>query len=278
MPGGGPLPSLFRAAGHGAGVLSQATATAAEVMRTRRAPLAVAQRRRAAARRRVTAWSIVAIVLLALALEVVVDMARTSVDGASVAAAVFFAGLMVWCLVGVIRAARDLAGRTRLLRALPVSQPSRQPVAGIIRPQMDRLGRYSDSLRELIGMVGIVDDDGTVRAVRDDTLHAADAAERHLRARAVDLSAMVRSAQSPAEKAAIAAARTALVAEISAGVDQYGRLVAATAQAAAASQEYSAVPGPVDPLVDATDRMTALASGMRDLRPSPRASGPSPDR
>jgi predicted membrane protein len=275
------LPQVARAAGQGAELFGQATATAAEVMRSRREPSVVAHRRRIAARRRCTAWSIATVILAALATFMAVTVFSGRGDAADVAAMVLAVGLLVWGVLGAVRAGIDLRARTLVVRRLPPPQPRRSAVTSAVRPQMDRLSDYSDRLRELIGLVGVFSDEvpvtgrrragqrDSMRAVRDDTLAAADAAETTLRARAAELTALTKMRRSTGEGAdTLARARSALLAEIAAGVDGYGRLVVATAQAVAASRELAGSVPQVDRLADATDRLTALAAGMRELAES----------
>jgi hypothetical protein len=248
----------MRAAGQGADLVSQVTVTAAEVMRSRREPSAVAERRRLAARRRLTGWSVTSLLLAALGTYGFITVFSGGGDAADIAALVLIVGLLVWCVLGAVRAGIDLRIRTRIVRRLPAPQPRRSAVASAIRPQIDRLSDYSDSLRELIGMVGIAEGDPGVREVRDQTLAAADEAENALRSRAGD-------------RASVAPTCSALTAEITAGVEQYGRLVVATGQAAAASRQLAGSTPRVDQLADATDRLTALAAAMRELAgPTPR--------
>ena len=268
---GGALPQVMRAAGQGADLVSQVTVTAAEVMRSRREPSAVAERRRLAARRRLTGWSVTSLLLAALGTYGSINVFSGGGDAADIAALVLIVGLLVWCVLGAVRAGIDLRIRTRIVRRLPAPQPRRSAVASAIRPQIDRLSDYSDSLRELIGMVGIAEGDPGVREVRDQTLAAADEAENALRSRAAELTALLRMARTTGDRASVAPACSALTAEITVGVEQYGRLVVATGQAAAASRQLAGSTPRVDQLADATDRLTALAAAMRELAgPTPR--------
>lgn len=272
MPAGGPppgwltsaVPHVMRAASQGADLFSQATATAAEVLRTRRDPALVAERRRVAARRRLSGWAAAILVLAAIGTYGGITVFSGRGDAADVAALVLVVGLLVWCVLGAVRAAIDLRTRTQIVRRLPAPQPRRAAVASAVRPQMDRLSDYSDSLRELIGLVGIAGDE-SLRGVRDDTLAAADAAESGLRARAAELTALLRMAKATGDRRSVGPAVAQLGQEITAGVDQYGRLVAATGEAVMASRALAGSVPRVDELADATDRLSALASAMRDL-------------
>lgn len=265
------VPQVMRAAGQGADLFGQAAATAAEVVRSRREPSVVAERRRVAARRRCSAWSVAAVVLASLGTYGAIGAFSGHGDAADFAALVLVVGLLVWCVLGAVRAATDLRVRTRIVRRLPPPQPRRYAVASMIRPQMDRLNGCSDSLRELIGMVGIAEDGTTIRSLRDDTLAAADDAETRLRARAAELTALVRAARASGDRRSQAGIHRALVAEITSGVDGYARLVSAAGQAVTASRQLAGSIPRVDQLADATDRLTALAAGMREL--SGRATG-----
>jgi hypothetical protein len=130
---------------------------------------------------------------------------------------------------------------------------------------MARLDGYSDALRREIGTLGAAPGAGPVLAeLRNDTLAAADAAEVRLRRRGTELSGMVRGGASV--DARLASGRTELTREIEAGVDRYGRLVDAAAQAAAASRELAARTAEPDAeMARVTERLTALTAGMREL-------------
>jgi hypothetical protein len=262
---GTALPQVLRSAGQGADLFNQVAATAAEVMRSRREPSAVAERRRVAARRRLNAWAVASVLLAALGTYGATTVFSGRGDAADLAVLVLVVGLLVWTVLGAVRAGIDLRVRTRIIRRLPSPQPRRIPVDSSIRPQIDRLSGYSDSLRQLIGMVGISEDDDAVRAMRDETLAAADYAENGLRARANDLTALVRAARTTGDRAATRDTCSALSAEITTGVEQYGRLVSAAAKAAAASRQLAGSMPRVDQLAEATDRLSSLAAGMREL-------------
>ena len=83
---------------------------------------------------------------------------------------VLFLALFIWCIVGVVRASIDLRVRKRVMAELPAAAPARPAVAGAIRPEMARLDGYSDGLRQLVGMIGIVEDDPSLRQLRDEIL------------------------------------------------------------------------------------------------------------
>jgi hypothetical protein len=233
-------------------------------MRSRRDPSLVAARRRRAARRRVTASSLGALLFAAIGATGVLQMASDGMDAGAVGALVLMVGLLVFCLVGVVRAGIDLRARTKVMRRLPAPQPPRRPVAGAIRAQIARLDGYSDALRQTTGMIGIVQDDSGVRRLRDETLAAADAAEGRLRAQAGELTSMLRGGRPPAGSR-LAAACDSLKSQIVTGVDEYGRLVAAASEAASASRALAASAGPTGGMSEATDQLAALAAGMREL-------------
>ena len=182
------------AVGHGVDLAGQVSAAAAERIRVRRDPAVQARKRRRAASRRLKAWSASAIVTGAVTAtgvaSVVGDEGWTS---GAVGAMVFLVGILVWCIIGIVRASVDLRVRTRALNALPAPQPARPVVAASLRPEIDRLDGYSDGLRQLVGLIGIVQDDADVRRLRDDILAAADSAEAGLRRQAQDLTGVLRA-------------------------------------------------------------------------------------
>lgn len=270
----------------GRDVVTTVRDTAAEAMRSRRDPALVAERRRVAARRRLAAWSLAGLVLLALGTVSALDVARGGAGVATIGGLVLAVGLWVYCVAGSVSAARDLRTRTVVARSLPPAQPARAVVTGAARPLMARLDAYSDALRSGIGTIGVVGAAGAPRgargargsgaagragatpsalqAVRDETLAAADAAEVRLRQQASQWSAMLRAAgQDPGGHLASACAE--LRGEVAAGVDEYGRLVLAAAEASAASRQVAAASGAADDVPQATERLTALAVGMREL-------------
>ena len=90
------------------------------------------------------------------------------------------------------------------------------------------------------------------------------AAEVRLRARAAELTAMLRGGK-PRAGSSMAATCAQLGQEIGAGVDQYGRLVSAASEAASASTDLAERVAPVGGLSDATEQLGALATGMREI-------------
>lgn len=258
---------LRTAAGRGLDLVAQVSDTAAEVMRSRRDPALVAQRRQLAARRRLVLWSLVALLLVAAGATELIQAIGGDVSAGSIGVLVVVLGLLVYCLIGVVQAAVDLRVRTKVVRRLPAPQPRRRPVASGIRPVIARLDGYSDALRQVVGMIGIASADPDMRELRDRTLAAADAAEVWLRGRATELTAMLRGGR-PLAGSAVAAACAQLRREIDTGVVQYGRLVAAASGAASASAELAARTMPIGGVADATDQLNVLATGMREISDS----------
>jgi hypothetical protein len=267
---------------------AQVGATAAEAVRTRREPAQVARRRQRAARRRTRSWAAGTVVTVAGGAAVV---AIGGLSGPAIAALIVLSLVLTLCVARGIRAAGDLRTRNRVVNALPPPSPRRAPVAGELRAPMARLDGYSDGLRRLVGMIGLVEDD-TVRAVRDEVIAAADATERRLRDRAAEASTLIRARRRAAADVGdqldgtIAQMRR----EIEDGVAAYGRLVAAANEAAHATRSLAQgapgppalgapVPAPVaravapppapdrgaPELVERIDQLHALAAGMREL-------------
>ena len=271
------------AVGHGVDLAGQVSAAAAERIRVRRDPAVQARKRRRAASRRLKAWSAGAIVsgaVTAAGVAAVVDEGWTS---GAVGAMVFLVAILVWCIVGIVRAGVDLRARSRVLNTLPAPQPARPVVAASIRPEIDRLDGYSDGLRQLVGMIGIVNDDADVLRLRDDILAAADSAEAGLRRQAQDLTGVLKAKRSapPGATAQLDATAALMRRQIHDGVDGYGELVSAASEAVAASRalaEHGGLSGARLPtgqlppgvvaggeLQSSTDQLRALAAGMREL-------------
>lgn len=263
----------------GLDVVTSVKDTAAEVMRKRRDPAHVAERRRVAARRRLTAWSLAGLVLLGVGANGVVGIAGGDGSVTSVGATVLVAGLFVYCVVGGVQAARDLRRRSRAARLLPPPGPDRRAVTGAIRPVIARLDAYSDALRQNVGMIGISaapagasTTEDAVQQLRNETLASADAAEARLRGRAAEYTALARGGVTPGPE--LAGVRDRLERELRDGVDEYGRLVAAASDAAGASQRLGlAVLAGRSDLAELTDRLTALADGMREITGRPGDAG-----
>jgi hypothetical protein len=101
-----------------------------------------------------------------------------------------------------------------------------------------------------------------VQQLRNETLASADAAEMRLRSKAAEYTALMRGGSAPE----LARVRARLEQELRDGVDEYGRLVAAASDAAGASQGlgHAALAGRTE-LAELTDRLAALADGMREI-------------
>ncbi len=274
------------AVSHGVELATMVSATAAEAVRTRRDPAMVARRRRRSAKRRVRAWTSGTVVGTAATAGGAVVIATGGLSAGVVAALVISVAFLVWSIVGLVRAAADLRARTRIVDALPAASPPRRAVAGAIRPEIARLDGYSDGLRQLMGMVGIVDDDPGVRELRDEILAAADATETRLRRQADELTAVLRAQRNapPDVVAQLDATANLLSTRIREGVAGYGQLVSAASEAAAASRslaDRTARPGITTPsgavepvastgslhpeLEHPIDQLRSLAAGMREL-------------
>lgn len=274
------------AVSHGVELATMVSVTAAEAVRTRRDPAMVARRRRRAAKRRVRLWTTGTVVGTAATAGGAVVIATGGLSAGVVAALVLSVAFLVWSLVGLLRAAADLRARARIVDALPAASPPRRAVAGAIRPEMSRLDGYSDGLRQLMGMVGIVEDDPGVRGLRDEILAAADATETRLRRQADELTAVLRAQRNapPDVSAQLDATATQLSGRIRDGVAGYGQLVSAASEAAAASRslaDRTARPGITTPAVAVApampagslhpelehpiDQLRSLAAGMREL-------------
>lgn len=274
------------AVSQGVELAATVSATATEAIRTRRDPAMIARRRRRAAKRRVRGWTAGTVVGTAAAAGGTVIVATGGLSAGVAAAMVLSIAFLLWCIGGLFRAATDLRARTRIVDALPAASPPRRAVAGAIRPEISRLDGYSDGLRRLVGMVGIVDDDPGVRELRDEILAAADATESRLRREADELTAVLRAQRNapPDVVAQLEATATVLSRRIREGVADYGQLVSAASEAAAASRslaERTARPGITAPagavgsappvgsvhpeLEQPIDQLRSLAAGMREL-------------
>jgi hypothetical protein len=259
-------------------------ATATEALRARRDPAVVAEKRVRAARRRVTAWSAGAVLSSAFVATGAAMIAEDGAEAGAIGAMVLFLALLVWCIVGIVRAAADLRARKRVVVELPAAAPARPAVAGQIRPEMARLDSYSDGLRQLVGMIGIVEDDPSLRQLRDEILVAADASEARLRRQAMDLTGLLKAKRNapPDAAAQLDATATMLHGQIHDGVANYGELVSAASDAVVASRNLAssngsyaggvsltksdAQPGTLHPeLGQPIDQLRSLAAGMREL-------------
>ncbi|GGM13138.1 phage shock envelope stress response protein PspM [Nakamurella endophytica] len=247
----------------GLDVAGQVGAAAGEIVRTRREPALVALRRQRAARRRLTVWGAGTVVGAGGAVGALVPMLSSGATTSGVFLLVVCLGLLLWAGAGAVRAVHDLRLRSRVVAALPPPQPSRTAVAGEIRGPVDRLNKMSDDLRHLVAMIGVVDEPG-VLALRRDVVEAADEAEQRLRRIARELTGVLRARRSAPADARPSLEETAgrLRADLDTGVAEYGELVGAATHAVEASRQLStrvfAVP-------EVTDRLQALATGMREL-------------
>lgn len=258
--------------------------TASEALRVRRDPARVAMRRVRAAKRRLSAWSMAGLALIGVGVIPVSDIAAGEVAVTSVGAVALVGGFLVYCVTGSVTAARDLRQRSRIARQLPPPQPDRRAVTASLRPMIAQLSGYSDALRASVQMIGMTSygaGGDAIRELRNETLTAADAAETSIRAKAAEMTALVR-ATGHASTPEIAAACTRLTSEIERGVANYGALVAAASDAAVASGDLaaSAPLAAADDLPVVTQRLTALAAGMREVTVAPHVAArgiPPPD-
>ena len=267
--------ALRSAAGRGLDLVTQVSDSAAEAIRLRRDPALIAERRRVAARRRLVAWSLLALVLAALSVTDLLAALGGDVSATSIGVLVLMVGLLAYAVIGVARSGIDLRARTLVVRRLPAPQPRRRAGTASIRPLINRLDGYSDALRQVVGAVGLdatAQSAAAMRTLRSETLAAADDAESGLRGRAAELTAMMH-AGTPAAGTPQAATCRRLRAEIAAGVEEYGRLVDAAYQAAAASRDLASSAAVPSAMSRATDQLTALAAGMRDLTAQSRTAG-----
>lgn len=247
----------------GVEVAGQVGASASEFLRVRRDPAEVARRRRRAAIRRSNIWGAGSAVGLAAGASLTVDVVRHGVTAGAVFSLILVAALIVWCVLGLVRSATDLRMRTRAVKALPPPQPARRAVSSQIRTDVSRLDMFSDGLRDLLSMLPI-DRGGGLSSVRTDVIASADEAERLLRRQAQEYTLLRKtSAGAPRDaRPALETTAASLAGQIHAGVLQYGELVAAATDTVAASTELHAA---VTELQPATDRLNALAMGMREI-------------
>lgn len=250
----------------------QMTDAASEALRARRDPAAAAGRRYLAAKRRLLAWSVAGLVLIALAIVSGADLIGGTASPGAIAATVLAVGLSVYCVMGGATAARDLRRRRAVVDRLPPPQPARRPVTAQLRPVMAQLDAYSDALR---GTIAVFDADlaacpGALQSIRDETIAAADTAEVRLRLRATEVSALIK-AVSAAGSSAIDTPVDRRIGEIRSGVEGYGRLVAAAAEMTQAAHRATVSAGDdtAAALDETTMRLSALAAGMRELGTPP---------
>src|ERR1700712_489283 len=266
--GKGPAVALSRGVETAAMVSSSAT----EFLRVRRDPAEVAIRRRRAALRRSNIWGAGVLVGAAGGAALTVGMVHAGVSASAVFSLVLVAALLAWCLLGLVRSLTDLRRRSRAVAALPPPQPSRRPVASQIRVEIGRLDSYSDGLRQLVSMLP-VGGGPDASSLRRDVIVSADGAERLLRQQAQEYTGIRKtSAGAPAgAHAGLESTAAGLAERIRVGVAQYGSLVAAATETIAASAHLDRA---LVDLQEPTERMEALAMGMREIAAHARPGGP----
>lgn len=245
----------------GVQVAGQVGASANEFLRVRRDPAEVAVRRRRAAIRRVKIWGAGAGVGLAAGAALAVTAVADGLAVTAVFTMILVLALVIWCVVGLFRASADLRRRTRELAALPPPQPPRRAVTAALKVEIGRLDSYSDGLRKLTALLPA---DSAVTDLRTGVLTCADEAERVLR-RQAERCTQVYSALHGAPATARAALQHSadeVAGTIRSGVAEYGRLVAAATETVAASGQLDAA---LTPLTEPTERLRALALGMREI-------------
>lgn len=258
----GALAKAVSASRHDA--VHHATSAAGEMLRVRREPAVIAARRVQSAKRRVGLWSAAGAVPAAGLAVQFVSNGAAAVASAEVLRTTLYLALLVVCLVAVLRAATELRARRSLLRALPPPAPARTVVASRIRPQLTKLGEYSDGLRKLAGLTGLDPTSPLAAELRSDIIASADVAEKTLRARAAELTDLDRAAATAPTEArpGLRAVADTLAGEITAGVAEYGKFVTAVSQVVIAGRNMRA---DSTELSENTDRLRWLATGMREL-------------
>lgn len=246
-------------------------ASASEFLRVRRDPAEVAYRRRRAAVRRTNIWGAGVAVGVAGGAAATVGAIDDGLTASTVFTLVLILALLIWCVTGLIRSVALLRARSRAVALIPPPQPARRPVAGPIRAEIARLDAFSDGLRQLVSMLPRDSDVPSV-PIRRDVVGAADNAEQLLRQQAQEYTGIRKTAAGAPPDAVPALTRTAeaLAGRITAGVEQYGRLVAAATATVAASSELTAVATDLD---GPTERLEALAIGMREIAQYARPGG-----
>ena len=255
--------TVAQTARSGLDAADQMRSAATEIARVRRDPSAAALRRQAAARRRVQVWGAGTIVGVAGTAAAIATWVTAGFSAAVIFYLLLSLAVLGYCLTGAVRAGRDLRQRRRVTAALPPPQPNRRTVDRSLSPELAQLGGYSDALRQIIGLVGLVDD-ASMRSLRGDVIAAADAAEFRLRRLADQLTALLRARRSgpKAPAAGLDTTIATLADQLSCGIEQYGELVSAASESALASRPAVA-PDPALP--EATARLRALASGLQAL-------------
>ena len=252
----------------------QVSASAAEFLRVRRDPAEVAYRRRRAAVRRSNIWGAGVAVGLAGGAATTVGVVHDGLTASTAFTLILILALLIWCVIGLVRSIVVLRSRNRVVALIPPPQPARRPVAGPIRAEIARLDAFSDGLRQLVSMLP-GDSDVPSVPMRRDVVGAADSAEQLLRQQAQEYTGIRKTAAGAPPDAVPALTRTAdaLAERITAGVEQYGRLVAAATATVAASAELTAAATDLD---GPTERLEALAIGMREIALYARPGAPHP--
>ncbi len=247
-------------------------ASASEFLRVRRDPAEVAHRRRQAAVRRRNIWGAGVAIGAASGAAETVGAVHAGLTASTMFTLVLVLALLIWCTTGLIRSVALLRARSRAVALIPPPQPARRPVAGPIRAQIARLDAFSDGLRQLVSMLPRDSDVPSV-PIRRDVVGAADSAEQLLRQQALEYTGIRKTAAGAPPDAVPALSRTAdaLAERINAGVEQYGRLVAAATATVAASSELTAAATGLD---GPTERLEALTIGMREIALYARPGGP----
>ena len=232
------------AVAHGVDLAGQVSATAAEMIRTRRDP--AVQAREEGARGAVAgsrAWSAGAVVGGAVTATGAVDDRRRRTDRRRRRRDGVVPGpVLIWCIVGVVRASVDLRVRKRVARRAAGARSGPPGRRRCDPPEMARLDGYSDGLRQLVGMIGIVEDDPSLRQLRDEILAAADVSEARLRRQAKDLTGLLKARRTAPPAAAAQLDGTVKASASSRSVDGvagYGELVSAASEAVVASRNLA---------------------------------------
>lgn len=248
----------------------QVGASANEFLRVRRDPSEVAVRRRRAAVRRVNIWGAGVVGGAAAGIAVAFDVAHNGLNPTVVFSLLLVAALVIWCVAGLVRSGVELRSRSRVVASLPAPQPARRPVAGPIRGEIARLDSYSDGLRQLLSLLSRHSGAGELQR---DVTTSADGAERSLRRQAQDYTGMRKALAGAPPAARPGLQRTAddLAGRIREGVDEFGRLVTAATSAVTATAQLDALP---TGLQEPTDRLQALAIGMREIAEHARPGSP----
>ncbi|MGI8868727.1 MAG: phage shock envelope stress response protein PspM [Mycobacteriales bacterium] len=140
---------------------------------------------------------------------------------------------------------------------LPTPPPPLPPATSIARPSIDRLAHREIALARLLPSLGEGAGDTGVKA---------DRAAGALRTYAARLAAVESArAATNAEEPELDEAIETLSGRLDAGVVAYERLVRAAAEAAAAAGAGSPDPMAMRALEDATDRVSGLAKGLREV-------------